>query len=401
VAGLAFQSSDSTAQTGAESAVPFADLLSAIPADAAIVWAGTADGSSVLANVLYPFWRSFPEHAAGPLTTLFGVTVSQPAAWAAMAGFDDDLYAVVIMGTVALPAGLTPSYTYRGIEVYEATEASEFSGGLDLIANPSGVAFGSRLIITGIIETLTEHTPSIAAHHALGAALNRLDDETSFVSVVAAPGFNSRSESANDDRKVLVSIGSSLNVETFFSGSPSDDDIAWADRVLNRLDSVLGDVGDGPERATGDLVDWLARLTDPTFGRNVEATMNVRRLFDSSVSYYDSDHATPEGYIVPAQFPASIPRTPSEIPCGTAAQPDYELWSAPTWEALNFAVSDEHYYSYQYDSAGTRVGSTFTASAFGDLDCDGVYSTFVRIGEVVPGNEIRGGAGLYQQNPNE
>jgi hypothetical protein len=49
-------------------------------------------------------------------------------------------------------------------------------------------------------------------------------------------------------------------------------------------------------------------------------------------------------------------------------------------------------------AAGVGVGSTFTATAFGDLDCDGVFSTFVRIGSVRAGNEIRGSAGLYQQN---
>jgi hypothetical protein len=129
-----------------------------------------------------------------------------------------------------------------------------------------------------------------------------------------------------------------------------------------------------------------------------EATMNVRRLYDSSVSYYDSDHVTPWGAIVPAQFPASVPLTPAQIPCGEQVEPSQSHWGAATWESLNFAVSDPHYYSYQYDSSGTRVGATFTASAFGDLDCDGIYSTFVRVGEVARGNEIRGGAGLYQWN---
>ena len=61
-------------------------------------------------------------------------------------------------------------------------------------------------------------------------------------------------------------------------------------------------------------------------------------------------------------------------------------------------MSDPQYYAYQYDSAGTQIGSTFTASAFGNLDDDTIYSTFVRVGSVVAGNEVRGGAGLYQQN---
>lgn len=132
--------------------------------------------------------------------------------------------------------------------------------------------------------------------------------------------------------------------------------------------------------------------------RTTEATMNVRRLYDSAVSYYDSDHVLPSGEYLPPQFPASIPRTPAEVPCGVRQEPNYADWAAPGWEALNFAVVDPHYYSYQFDSAGVGVGATFTASAFGDLDCDGILSTFVRVGEVHEGNEIRGGAGLFQQN---
>jgi hypothetical protein len=132
-----------------------------------------------------------------------------------------------------------------------------------------------------------------------------------------------------------------------------------------------------------------------------EASMNVRRLFDSSVSYYDSDYTTPAGELLPPQFPQSVPRTPAEVPCGEPHVSDWQTWTTPTWEALNFAVSDPHYFSYQYDSSGTGTGSSFTASAFGDLDCDGVLSTYVRVGRVGEGNEVRGGAGLLVENEGE
>ena len=132
-----------------------------------------------------------------------------------------------------------------------------------------------------------------------------------------------------------------------------------------------------------------------------EAAQHLRRLYDSSVGYYDADHTDNIGNILMPQFPASHGPTPSEIPCGTTHTPTYEDWDAYTWEALNFAISDPHYYSYQYESEGTRIGATFTAYAFGDLDCDGVYSTFFRTGEVLPGNEIRGGDGMQEINPTE
>ena len=126
--------------------------------------------------------------------------------------------------------------------------------------------------------------------------------------------------------------------------------------------------------------------------KTTEATMQVRKLFDSSVSYYDAEHqgATP-------RFPLSVGPTPSLDRIGPEPYgPDPTLWEHPTWRALNFSVDMPSYYAYQYDSAGERLGATFTATAFGDIDGDGVYSVYCRVGEVEQANEIRGGAGLYQ-----
>lgn len=133
-----------------------------------------------------------------------------------------------------------------------------------------------------------------------------------------------------------------------------------------------------------------------------EATTNLRRLADSSVSYYYSEHVTAMGASVPSQFPESSPMTPAEVPCGEAHTPtqaewfDRETW---TWEALNFAMSDPHYYAYQYDSSGTRGESTFTATAFGDVDCDGELSTFVRTGHIVDREPVL--SELESTNPDE
>ena len=129
--------------------------------------------------------------------------------------------------------------------------------------------------------------------------------------------------------------------------------------------------------------------------------MNVRRLFDSAVMYYDSEYVSQDGSFLPPQFPASILLMPTFVPCGDKEYPLDLDWQQPTWDALNFAMTDPHYYSYQFDSSGVGPGATFTASAFGDLDCDGIYSTFTRTGEVTGGNEVRGGAGLYRDNEME
>ena len=151
------------------------------------------------------------------------------------------------------------------------------------------------------------------------------------------------------------------------------------------------------------IIGILAAVAIPAFlkyikrSKTTEASMNIRRLYDSSVSYYDTDHATPTGAIVQAQFPVDAGPHPALADI-SATKVVTEDWTAATWQALNFAVSDPHYFAYQYNSAGSSIGATFVASAFGDLDSDGTYSTFVRVGTVSLSNEVRGGAGLYQAN---
>jgi hypothetical protein len=55
------------------------------------------------------------------------------------------------------------------------------------------------------------------------------------------------------------------------------------------------------------------------------------------------------------------------------------VWSDHTWSALSFQINDEHYFVYSFDSSGTLTAANFTATANGDLDCDGTFSTFQRI----------------------
>ncbi len=79
-----------------------------------------------------------------------------------------------------------------------------------------------------------------------------------------------------------------------------------------------------------------------------------------------------------------------------AAAPKWK--ASTTWAALNFSVDDPFYYWYQYDSAGTDKTSNFSAWAFGNLDCDATYSTFMRGGHIDANNNPTGGSGLYTVN---
>lgn len=151
----------------------------------------------------------------------------------------------------------------------------------------------------------------------------------------------------------------------------------------------------------------LAAVAIPAFmkytrrSKTSEATMNIRRLFDSAVSYYVMSSYAPDGTPRPGHFPPSAPLTPDAPHCGRDGEqylPRPDDWSHPTWQALNFAINEPHYYRYEFISTGEGPSAMFTARALGDLNCDGVLATFERIGTIDEEGNVTGGAGMYQAN---
>jgi prepilin-type N-terminal cleavage/methylation domain-containing protein len=58
-------------------------------------------------------------------------------------------------------------------------------------------------------------------------------------------------------------------------------------------------------------------------------------------------------------------------------------WDTPEWRAIDFAMYKPFYYQYAYTPAGG--GTSFTATALGDRDCDGTPVTFTLTGETLNG----------------
>lgn len=78
-------------------------------------------------------------------------------------------------------------------------------------------------------------------------------------------------------------------------------------------------------------------------------------------------------------FPPSAPLTPSIVPRGVRVEDPQGTWDAPTWKALDFrplASDAPHEYSFAFTSAHSPSTSSFVTEAHGDLDGDGVTSTF-------------------------
>ncbi|MBI4509660.1 MAG: type II secretion system protein [Deltaproteobacteria bacterium] len=141
------------------------------------------------------------------------------------------------------------------------------------------------------------------------------------------------------------------------------------------------------------IIGVLAAVAVPAFMRYIrkakttEAVENIQKMYGASRSYLlEETQARGQIFPLPPQFPETEPLTPTGTCCGNAGDkcvPGLGVWDTPTWHALQFAMTMPHYYRYEYEStgsAGAGAGSRFTVRAFGDLDCDGVFSTFEMVG---------------------
>jgi len=163
------------------------------------------------------------------------------------------------------------------------------------------------------------------------------------------------------------------------------------------------------------IIGILASIAIPAFikyirrAKTTEAVMNLRKLFDSSVSYYEQEYADRNGRPLPHQFPGAdqaLGPAPGNNPCcgrvGDKCPPEADAWQTPQWQALNFSVDDPHYYWYQYVATGSGPQARFTARAMGNLNCNLSYSTFERVGGINPANlSVVGGSGIYSVRPLE
>jgi hypothetical protein len=138
------------------------------------------------------------------------------------------------------------------------------------------------------------------------------------------------------------------------------------------------------------LLGCIAAVAIPTFirevhaSRFVEPTEGLSRLGASAVAYAE----------VSGRFPDSAPLTPSTPPRGKKQPDPPGTWDAPTWKALDFRAAPEgvpHAYAFAFES----TGNAFVARARGDLDGDGVLSTFEIRGGIRPGEGPAVEPGMY------
>ena len=132
----------------------------------------------------------------------------------------------------------------------------------------------------------------------------------------------------------------------------------------------------------------LLAVAVPTFVREVHASRFVEpvdgleRMGASAVAYAHS-HTTAQG------FPPTVSLTPPVPPRGRCEEDAAEAWEQPTWKALDFRPVPEgvpHCYAFGFESTLSAARSGFRADAHGDLDGDGIVSTFEITGHDVEGD---------------
>jgi type IV pilus assembly protein PilA len=168
------------------------------------------------------------------------------------------------------------------------------------------------------------------------------------------------------------------------------------------------------------ILGILAAVAIPAFinymrrAKTSEATLNVDRIFEGGIAYFEAEHVQRgvTGTIVQHCMPTGggngAPWTPAAAPSDekyNAASVVNEWETSDVWKALDFAMGDNFYYQYQFEVIGAGCpaseGDIFYAAAQGDLDNDLALSLFERAAQVTASGTIQGSSGIYKRDPLE
>jgi len=180
---------------------------------------------------------------------------------------------------------------------------------------------------------------------------------------------------------------------------------------------------------TGMIIAFVIPALDKYMARakTSEALVDVAMMFDSTATFLFDEGRIREGIVAASEAPVARIRCPSdgralgsagitppldlrcaEGPQGmcvpVSGQPrgpgEYSMnqWIRnPVWQEMNFVKESPHafHYDFRWHNTEEREGTCqFTVQVFGDLDDDGLFSTFERSG-AADNNGLNAAAGLY------
>jgi type II secretory pathway pseudopilin PulG len=131
-------------------------------------------------------------------------------------------------------------------------------------------------------------------------------------------------------------------------------------------------------------IGMLAAIAIPAFmdytkkAKRTEASLQLNKLSKNAKVYYSINAELPKG---------EVALTPAESCCkspGIKCVPTATTWASPVWQSLDFQIDEPHLFRYSYKSDG----KTLTATAVGDLDCDGTEIAWTLSGTIVDGAPV-------------
>ncbi len=144
--------------------------------------------------------------------------------------------------------------------------------------------------------------------------------------------------------------------------------------------------------------------------KTAEAVGSLSAIAQAAATYYNESDATqPAGAPEAAaramrHFPppsrSSVPADLADIR-GKRYQSTLSDWLPSPWRELHFTIPQPQFYAYSFDSTGNGMQSNAMAMAQGDLDGDGVFSTYrLSVGPDEKGN-ARVSSSMERTNPEE
>jgi hypothetical protein len=126
------------------------------------------------------------------------------------------------------------------------------------------------------------------------------------------------------------------------------------------------------------IVGSLLAVAAPAFIRDLKSS-KLAEPVDGVKAMAERATAYAQAHDVPHAYPPSAPLTPAVIPRGMRVVDPLGTWDHATWKALGFRASPEgvpHAFAFELGTTLAATRSSFVARAHGDLDGDGVTSTF-------------------------
>ena len=162
------------------------------------------------------------------------------------------------------------------------------------------------------------------------------------------------------------------------------------------------------------IIGILAAVAIPAFlgytrtAKTSEATGNLNALFKRAISYYNVERAS-QGTGSPTQGTCTVASAARKPTTPTAAKQQYDFTTSadPSFNAIGFATAHFLYFGYGITSPGGVCGNSanrtnvYTFFANGDLDGDGVLSTFELAVGSGPSNELYHSRGYFIVNERE